>query len=256
MVRVFLILFGFAVVTSCANRSLAYLDDIEEESYTVGVPSKSVLPVIKPGDILDVTISSISARGDSLFRRGTRDQGNQGYYSADGPIGAGYLVDEEGYIDYPILGRIKLAGLTKKQVKEKFLQELEGELIDPIVNVRYLNFTVTVTGEVNNPDTFFVPSEQINVIQALGLAGDMTVYGKRQNVMVMREDGGLMTTTRLNLNKKEVLESPYFYLKPNDIIYVEPDRIKKTQASSNTMVLSIITSALTIGVVLLTTQLN
>lgn len=103
-----------------------------------------------------------------------------------------------------------------------------------------MNFMVTVIGEVNNPSTFTVPTEKINILEALGLAGDMTVYGKRENVLVIREKDGIRSVNRLNLNDKDILSSPFYYLTQNDVVYVEPDRIKAIQASTNQRNLTLI----------------
>src|SRR5690606_2725158 len=111
---------------------------------------------------------------------------------------------------------------------------------DPIVNIRFLNFKVTVIGEVNNPATFTVATEKINVLEALGLAGDMTPYGKRENVLIIREKNGVRSATRFNLNEKDILSSPMYYLQQNDVVYVEPDKIKAVIASTNQRAFTII----------------
>jgi polysaccharide export outer membrane protein len=137
-------------------------------------------------------------------------------------VNEGYLVDKGGAINFPVIGKVTLAGLTKEEATEKMINEIKTHVKNPIVNIRFLNFKVTVIGEVNTPSTFEINSEKINVLEALGLAGDMTQFGNRDNVLIIREKDGVRTTARINLNNKEVLNSPYFYLQQNDIIYVEP----------------------------------
>lgn len=204
---------------------------------------------IQPYDLLSITISSLNPEASALFNTGQAPQtGALAHFSianntANNVASEGYLVDKEGFIDFPILGKVHLAGLTKAQAKNKFVAELQEHLKEPIVNIRYLNYQITVVGEVNRPSTFTVPAERINILEALGMAGDMTAFGKRENVLVIREEGGLRKMKRLNLNSEAVLNSPYFYLQQNDVVYVEPDRMKEVQASSNTRTLSIIVAA-------------
>jgi polysaccharide export outer membrane protein len=143
-------------------------------------------------------------------------------------IDNGYLVDKNGFINFPVIGKISLVGMTKEEATDKMTDLIKTQVKNPIVNVRFINFKVTVIGEVQKPATFITETEKINVLEALGLAGDMTVYGRRENVLVIREKEGVRTTTRLNLNSKSVFSSPYFYLQQNDIVYVEPNNKVKT----------------------------
>ena len=147
---------------------------------------------------------------------------------------------------------MQIGGLSKEEAKEKLVEQLEEYLKDPIVNIRYLNYRVTVIGEVNRPSTFTIPSEKINILEALGMAGDMTAYGKRENVLIIREEEGERTMTRVNLNNKELLNSPYFFLQQNDVVYVEPDRLKQVNASTNARTISIITAITSLAIVIAT----
>jgi polysaccharide export outer membrane protein len=142
-------------------------------------------------------------------------------------INEGYLVDKNGFINFPVIGKISLAGLTKEQANDKMTDLIKEHVKNPIVNLRFLNFKITVIGEVATPSSFTITTEKINVLEALGLAGDMTEFGKRENVLIIREKDGKRTTARINLNNKDVLSSPYFYLQQNDIVYVEPDNETK-----------------------------
>jgi polysaccharide export outer membrane protein len=142
-------------------------------------------------------------------------------------VNEGYLVDKNGFINFPVIGKIALSGLTKEEAQDKMTDLIKVHVKNPIVNVRFQNFKVTVIGEVNQPASFNVATEKINVLEALGLAGDMTAYGRRENVLIIREKDGMRTTTRINLNSKEVLTSPFFYLQQNDVVYVEPDNKAK-----------------------------
>jgi polysaccharide export outer membrane protein len=165
-------------------------------------------------------------------------------------VADGYLVDQNGEVDFPVVGRVKLGGLTREQAVNKLTEAVNQYVKSPIVTVRLLNFKITVIGEVNRPSTFTVPTEHINVLEALGLAGDLTPYGRRENILLLREKDGVRTTTRLNLNSKVLLNSPYFYLQQNDLLYVEPDKIKEVQASTNQRAFSIAAIAASVLVAL------
>jgi polysaccharide export outer membrane protein len=186
-------------------------------------------PVIQPDDILSVTVSSLNPESNVLFNNVILpNTANSGQVIATTKVNEGYLVDKAGFINFPVIGKVMLAGLTKEQAVEKMTNEIKVHVKSPIVNVRFLNFKVTVIGEVNKPNTFTIDTEKISVLEALGLAGDMTAYGKRENVLIIREQQGVRRTTRINLNNKDVLNSPYYYLQQNDIIYVEPSNREKT----------------------------
>ena len=144
----------------------------------------------------------------------------------------GFLVDADGNIDYPGLGSISVRGLTVQEVKQVILDKVKVYLNDPIVNVRFVNFKVTVLGEVNNPSTLSIPDEKITILEAIGLAGDLTPYGNRTNILVIREQNGKREYGHINLRSREVFNSPYFYLKQNDAIYVEPTK-QRTAAVRN-----------------------
>lgn len=239
-----LMLIGFA---SCSQRNLAYFSDLQDQIvHNEHVDNKSE-PVIQPDDLLSITVTSLNPEANSLFNRGVLPAGTVTNFSADNRTtniqAEGYLVDDEGYIDFPVLGKVKLGGLTKKDAKQILAVQLHEYLKDPIVHIRYLNYRITVVGEVNRPSTFTIPSEKINILAALGMAGDMTVYGKRENVLIIRETDGERKIMRLNLNSQEAMNSPYFYLQQNDVVYVEPVKAKAAQANLTRSNLSIALSA-------------
>lgn len=248
----FLCLIGIILFTSCSVRNLAYLSDLEEQSVYQEPVANSIESKIQSDDLLSISVISLSPESNNLFNRGEMPVvGIVSSYNASNTTSTmykeGYLVDREGFIDFPVLGRVKVGGLSKVEAKAFLTAELKKYLKEPIVNIRYLNYKVTVVGEVSKPSTFIIPSERINILEALGMAGDMTHFGKRENVLLIREVEGVRTVVRLNLNSSEVLSSPYFYLQPNDIIYVEPNKIKAVQASTNTRTLSIISTVLSLA---------
>jgi polysaccharide export outer membrane protein len=233
------------LIASCnSSKDLAYFGDLEEQGLYKEKITNSSVPRIQPDDILSISISSLNPEANAMFNReasytSISSRSNiSSNYSRSGD--EGYLVDNEGFVDFPVLGKVKLAGLTKQEAKALLYKELQDYLKEPTVNIRFLNFRVTVIGEVKNPATFTIPSEKVNILEALGMAGDMTAFGRRENVLLIREEGGVRTMTRLNLKSKETLKSPYFYLQQNDVVYVEPNKVKDAQATTNTRFFSIL----------------
>ena len=167
-----------------------------------------------------------------------------------------YLVDTEGNIDFPVLGKIKLLDLTVEEGKKLITQKLsDGYLKDPIVNIRILNFRISVLGEVNNPGSFAVSGQRISIMEALGLAGDLTMKAKRENVLIVRDFNGTKTYSRINLTNKEVFNSPVYYLTQNDIVYVEPNHSAMSSSKGDTRLLYILSiSSVLISLAILTTR--
>jgi polysaccharide biosynthesis/export protein len=219
--------------TACSERNLVYFSDLQGTSGNETPIRNYAQPTIQPDDILSITVSSLNPESNVLFNNVILPTNS----NTSGVIAAtkgteGYQVDKSGFINFPVIGKVLLAGLTKEQAIDKMTNEIKVHVKNPIVNIRFMNFKITVIGEVSQPSTFTVDTEKINVLEALGLAGDMTAYGRRENVLIIREQQGVRRTTRINLNNKDVLNSPYFYLQQNDIVYVEPsNREKKAEIS-------------------------
>ncbi|NDK57502.1 polysaccharide biosynthesis/export family protein [Pontibacter fetidus] len=243
------------LLASCSQRNLVYFSDLKEQDVYSEKIINNAEPQIQPGDILSITVNSLSPESNILFNKGgaVSPTADASILNASNKIkDEGYLVDESGAVDFPVLGKVMVTGLTAKEAKDKFVTQLSKYLKDPIVNVRFLNFKVTVIGEVNRPSTFEVPNGKVSVLEALGMAGDMTVYGKRENVLIVREKEGQRSMTRINLNNKEFLASPYFYLQQNDIVYVEPDKAKAAQANPNNRFIPIMVAAISALAIILT----
>lgn len=258
MNRTLLCLLGLLLFASCSRRNLAYFSDTEEQailSESSAAISNASKPRIQPDDLLGITVTSLSLEGNSLFNQGAIAMTAEGAVtgSSSGAGNAeGYLVDDEGFIRFPVLRKVKLGGLTTDEAREKLEAELQQYLNEPVVAIRYLNYRITVLGEVNRPSTFVVPSEKISILTALGMAGDMTPFGKRESVLLIREVEGVRTVTRMNLNSREFLSTPYFYLQQNDVVYVEPDKAREVQASTNVRAISIIGSLTTLAIIIAT----
>jgi polysaccharide export outer membrane protein len=166
---------------------------------------------------------------------------------------SGYIVGSDGMFRFPMLGMVRAEGLTKKQLEETIRTALIDRklLVDPVVHIRHLNFKVTVIGEVTRPAVITVTNEKITLLEALGLAGDLTIFGKRNNIMVIREENGRATAQRINLNTTELFSSPYYYLRNDDVVYVEPNKAKTASATRFYQLLPSIISGLSTSIFIL-----
>lgn len=225
-----------AFFSSCANlREVKYLQDISAIESEISV-AEFKDPLINPDDILVITVNTIDPQAGQVINNGnSATPGNAITIATSGNQQqiTGYLVDREGNIELPVLGKIKLSGLTTLQARETIRAAAIKFYNAPAVNVRFANFKVTVLGEVSRPASYVVPSEKVSIFDALGYAGDLTIYGKRQNVLLLRKnEAGKTMAVKLDLTKKELLKSPYFYLRQNDVIYVEPAKSKVQNSDS------------------------
>ncbi|HEX6892993.1 MAG TPA: polysaccharide biosynthesis/export family protein [Chryseolinea sp.] len=216
------------IFSSCTPRNLVYFSDLPKNAESNTPITNYAPPKIQPDDILSITVSSLNPESNVLFNNVLLPTTTGNTQVIADKIDEGYLVDKDGFINFPVIGKIELKNLTKEQATEKMTGLIKEHVKNPIVNIRFINFKVTVIGEVADPATFTVPTEKINILEALGLAGDMTAYGRRESVLIIREKNGVRSTARVNLNNKDVLTSPYFYLQQNDIVYVEPNNKVKT----------------------------
>jgi polysaccharide export outer membrane protein len=238
------------LVSACANtKKVRYFNNIQDSE--VRSRYEHTESVIQKNDLLSILISSsANPEASRIFNGMSPAPGgisSAGMGSSDTPA-PGYLVDNDGNIEIPVMGTIKAAGLTKTQLKESIIKKLIDQqfLIDPIVNIRLVNYKVTVLGEVTKPTVVNVPAERITLLEALGMAGDLTIYGNRENVMILREENGKKIIKRINLNSTELLYSPYYYLKPNDIVYVEPTKARVASTSNTRIWLPVIFSGITV----------
>lgn len=245
-------------LTSCVNlKKVVYFNNIQDT--TLKNVNPNVESVIAKNDLLGITVSSINPQAASVFNMsGSLNATPVNPITSGGNVAAGtlntntiapslgYLVSGDGNIQFPVLGTIHVAGLSKKELEKKITDELIDKklLLDPIVNVRFLNFRVTVMGEVARPTTINVYNERISILEALGLAGDLTIYGKRQNVLLIREEGNNKIVRRIDMTSEKLLSSPYYYLKTNDVVYVEPNAAKVASTNRTQQLLPIILSGL------------
>ena len=193
--------------------------------------------VIQPKDMISIVVSSRNPELVPMFNLPVISyQAGSEIVNVGQQRLMGYVVDNDGYIDFPVLGQIQVGGMTRWQLSETIKDRLlkEGLLNDAVVTVEFMNFKVSVLGEVNHPGTFSVEGDKITVLQAISLAGDLTIYGNRTKVMVLRQEDGMQRVYGLDLTSGEnVYSSPAYYLQQNDIIYVEPNKVKARQSTVN-----------------------
>jgi polysaccharide export outer membrane protein len=239
--------------SSCTNtRKATYFYGMKDG--TVATPTPVPESLIQKNDILSITVSSLNPEASALFNASNGTAGTSGTAgggTAGNAASVGYLVGPEGNIQFPLLGLVKAEGLTKNQLKDYITKTLSDRklLVDPIITIRFQNFRVTVLGEVNHPSVVSVPNEKLSLLEALGLAGDLTIYGERKNVMIIREQADQKIIKRINLNSEELFSSPYYYLQSNDIVYVEPNKVKVASASRTMQWLPIVISGLSLAVI-------
>ncbi|WP_437371982.1 polysaccharide biosynthesis/export family protein [Maribacter litoralis] len=205
------------IFMSCATRKdVVYFQDAT--NFETIVSKNQHTNKFKVDDVLNIHVSTLDPQASLPFNlyKGLQESGMR-------PEQVDYIIDKNGEIDFPVIGKIKLVGLSPEETKILLIEKLRDFLKDPIINIRIQNFTVTVLGEVNRPGTYPVNGEQITVLEAIGLANDLKIKGKRNNVMVIRDFDGTKVYTRIDLTKKEALNSPVYYLTQNDVVYVEPN---------------------------------
>lgn len=216
--------------------------------------ARNLEPVLKPGDLVSITVSSLNPESSLLYNSPNVSATNINASTGSTLSQAtGYLIGQDSLIQFPMLGAIRAGGMTKKQLADDITRQLTERklLLEPNVTVRYLNFRVTVIGEVARPSVIPVPSEQINVLEAIGLAGDLTIFGRRDNVLLIREEGGKKLMKSLDLNSTDLLRSPYYYLKSNDILYVEPNKTKVASSTRLSQVLPLVLSGLSFTAIII-----
>lgn len=201
---------------------------------------------IRANDILHITVSSLSAEMDNIVNA---------VNASGAAVNAipGYLVSQQGQIEMPFAGIVNVAGLTPVAAKDTVRSLLSPYLKDPRVNLRVANFKISLLGEVNRPGTYNIPSEKVSILEALSLAGDLTIAARRDNVLIIREQDGIRVYERLDLRNSELFKSPYYYLQSNDVIYIEPGRGKIAQNDTRTwQVLTFVATTLSLATIILT----
>lgn len=241
------------LATSCVSKKeVVYFQDVG--SFETLVDDDSFIPKFKVDDLVSIHISTLNPEASAPFNL-YKTGGQQSGYRLEQ---VNYLVDQAGEIDFPVIGKIKIVGLSPEELRVMLREKLSDYLKNPIINIRLENFTVSILGEVNRPGTYLINGEEITIMEALGLAGDMTIKGQRRNVLVQRDFGGTKIYYRIDLTSKTAVKSPVYYLTQNDVVYVEPNRSAITASSlDNRATIAVsIASVLITSTVLLITQNN
>jgi polysaccharide export outer membrane protein len=259
------ILFLFALFFfSCASKKdLVYCQNIDGlasseklNSYEIKIQPDDLLLIIVSADdpesaipfnLTTISVPSVNNSNNSVMMN---VQGQQSMQS--------YLVDSSGSIDFPVLGKLKVGGLSRSEVLHLLESQISKYIKNPIINIRLMNFKVSVQGEVTIPGTFSVNSDRVTLIEALSMAKDLTIYGKRDNILIIREVGGVKSYNRVDITKADFINSPFYYLSQNDVVYVEPNktRINGAAVGANTGVIISITSLLITVITLIVTASN
>lgn len=246
------VLIGFVLIlNSCVKpKQVVYFQgSAANDSILVAAP---YIPLIKPADVLSVQINSLNPEKSMIFNPYAVASSGAPGASATLPAPVGYIVSSTGDITIPLLGPVKVAGLSVEQAGLQIAEKLTRFLKEPTVDVRNLNFRISVLGEVSRPALFTIPNNQITIIEALGLAGDVTIAGRRDNVLIVRETNGVKKFARVDLTQRNLFQSPYYYLHPNDIVYVEPGKARIASTDRTYQVLPIVLSAVSILSIILT----
>ncbi len=255
--KTLLFLICLIFLTSCATREhIAYFQDEKLGSFEQ--PPIIYKLTYQPNDMLTIDVSAFDPETVRPFNLNTVPY-NSGS-TIDGQTRTRmqtYIIDHNGFIEFPVLGKIKIGGLSRGEatalLKSKILQYVK----DPLVNIRLANFTITVLGEVNNPGSFIIQDEKVTLTEALGLAGDLSIYGKRDNILLIRETDGIKKFSILDLTSVKSLTSSTFSLKQNDVIYVEPNRAairSSAYTQNNSVLISAIGTIATIATIFIATN--
>ena len=226
------------LMASCGSktsRNINYLQEAQKDTTVTMLPEEGIL--VQPKDMISIVVSSRNPELSAMFNLTNVSYQAGGETSTTGSYNRilGYSVDNNGDIDFPIVGKINVSGLTRWQVADKVKEELVSRnlLKDPVISVEFLNFKVSVLGEVAHPGTYTVTGDKITLLEALSLAGDLTIYGRRDRVSVIREINGKRTVYINDLRSMDLFTSPSYYLKQNDVVLVEPNKVRAGQSTIN-----------------------
>ncbi len=228
-------LFTIVLLSSCStNKKISYFRDIPDSIFLAARNINTTSfeePLIQLNDILQVSILSLDPQLNNMLTSANSvafsvQPSSSNLTSASSATISGFLVDKKGMIELPVIGKIKVSGMSTAEARDFIHDRVAIFYKDPVINVRFANFNITVLGEVARPATYVVPNEKLSVLDAIGMAGDLTIYGKRENILLVRDSGGQKKYVRFDLNSSGMFNSPYFYLRQGDVIYIEPAKSK------------------------------
>lgn len=255
-IRLALVAFAAAVAAGCASsQDILYFQDIDQVQLKKLTTEYEA--VIKKDDRLVILVSGPDKTVCAPYNLTLGEMGNMGSTSTNPEQSTlSYLVDGDGYINFPTLGPIKVEGMTRNQLVTYLTERIGMDVKDPIVYVAFKNYKITVLGEVRSPGTYTMDSEKNNILQALGKAGDLALTAKRDGILLFREVDGVMTHYTVDLKSSDLLQAPYFYLQQNDVIYVPANAQRVTAANTNTGIWSVGLSSITTMVAVLSLVLR
>lgn len=252
-----------ALMSSCiSQRKLSYLHDVTAASAdSINQTYQSLDEnYITKGDLLSIFVNALDIEAVRAFNMPIANVQNLGSRQVSLNTGGGslqgYWVDPDGNIDFPVLGKLHIEGMTTTQLRDTLTMLISQSVKDPIININFMNFFVTVLGEVKNPGRHAVGAQGMTIFEALGLAGDLTIYGKRNNVLVSREVDGKMEFARLNLNDQAIFASPYYHIRQNDVIYVEPNVARSISSQNIPLYLSVVTTLGSMATLIVSLYMN
>jgi len=227
-------------------KNIPYYQDLKASKYTEEKINNYSVLRIQPGDIIGVNVNGVNQEAASVFNTNImRVNGNNLDNTTSNPV-FGYKVNTAGEVQLPLIGNMKVSGLSTDELAKQLSTDLLPYLKSPIVNVRILNFKISVLGDVLRPDAYTITNDHININEALSLAGDLNITAKRKNVLLIREENGKRQYFTIDLTTKELFNSPYYYLKNNDILYVEPDKTKFATVERSSKPIGLVLSGLSV----------
>ena len=240
----FIVLINFLFLSCASRKDLIYFQPADSIALRTNYESNA--PKLQAGDIIAISVTADDARATQPFNPVSSYAGGAGNMSSSNPFIPTYVIDNKGYIDFPKLGRVRLAGRTRTEAMDYLRTEVSKYVVSPGISMEIRNFRITVLGEVKMPGTYPVSNDRITLLEAIGLAGDLTINGVRKNVLVIREENGVKQEYRVDLTSRDALNSPVYYLSQNDVVYVEPNgaRIQSSKYTQNTGVFVSVASLL------------
>lgn len=244
---------AYNTISCTTSKQVIYFNDLKDSAKGNLLNAQTVFEnLIQKNDLLSITVGSSNPLDLPVLNAGNGMTTGSGTTSTAGGASTGYLVEADGTIKIPYIGKILAQGLTRLQLEDTLTQIFKDYTKNPVVNVRFLNYSYSVLGEVGSRGKFNMPTERTTILEAISQAGDLTESAKRDNILVVREINGVRNYARVNLLSKDLFNSPYFYLKTNDIVYVEPVKAKFISRKGVPQYLGIIA----VGLSLLITVIN
>ena len=224
-----LFLIGIFVFSCASKDDVVYFNGVSSADNSIGLDSYS--PTYHIDDELVIIVNALDAEAARPFNKTSVSVSTDMLDARGRERVQTYRVDSEGNINFPVLGKITIAGLNRQQATQMLQEKLSDYIKNPIVDIETVNYRITVLGEVNRPGTYTAANERITLVEAISLAGDLTIYGERENVLVIQDYDGKKTYTRVNLKSTELFDSPVYYLSQNDVVYVEPNKTRAKNSS-------------------------